>query len=388
MEHYLRDLMLSLSKRGIDNAALVHQSDITVGSSAENYESQGQRLSITRAAVWARLLFTPISPSFGWLLSRAINQQQPDILHIHMPNVSAFWALLLPRARRIPWVVHWHSDVLASKHSLGLRLFYTFYSPFERALLRRCRAIIATSAPYLETSATLRDFQDKCTVVPLGLDPISLPLLPPDKPLAQQYASLQVLAIGRLTYYKGFEYLIKALAELQEVELHLVGTGDRENSLKALTTKLGLAGRVHFHGHLHQAELAHQFRACDCLCLPSVERTEAFGMVLLEAMFFSKATIVSDLPGSGVGWVVEGSVTGLKVAPGDSVALGKSLQILHLDRAKMHALGEAGRARYDRLFHIDQSSKGVLECYRAALGGNADLGNQATHERREGHDHA
>ena len=78
MEHYLRDLMLSLSQRGIDNAALVHQSDITVGSSAENYESQGQRLSITRAAVWARLLFTPISPSFGWLLSRAINKQQPD----------------------------------------------------------------------------------------------------------------------------------------------------------------------------------------------------------------------------------------------------------------------------------------------------------------------
>ncbi|MFT7266512.1 MAG: glycosyltransferase involved in cell wall biosynthesis, partial [Halioglobus sp.] len=234
MENYQRDLMVASQKIGIENSAIVHQSNLGVRSRDEIFEADGKEMPITRVAVWARFLFTPISPTFGLLLNRAIKREKPDVLHLHMPNVSVFWALLLPRARAIPWVVHWHSDVVASKYSIGLRLFYQLYQPFERALLKHSRAIIATSPPYLETSKPLRDFQDKCQVIPLGLNPNSLNQTSSDSTVADKSTQLQVLAVGRLSYYKGFDILIRALAKVPDVSLSLVGTGDQESQLKAL----------------------------------------------------------------------------------------------------------------------------------------------------------
>ena len=300
METYLRDLMAAQAKQGLESIALVHKSELSLTSREEIYETNRRKLSITRAAVWVRLIFTPFSPTFPWLLHKIIKRQKPDLLHIHMPNVSAFWALLLPSARGIPWVIHWHSDVLASQHSAGLKLLYAIYRPFERRMLRHSDSIIATSPPYLESSVPLTDFRCKCNVVALGLDP---EYLASNQVQAEPIMSrkLRVLAIGRLTYYKGFEYLIRAIAELECVELHIVGTGDLEKQLKKLADTLNVAAKVTFHGKLSNNDLADQYLACDCVCLSSIERTEAFGVVLLEAMSHGKATVVSNVEGSGMG---------------------------------------------------------------------------------------
>jgi glycosyltransferase involved in cell wall biosynthesis len=356
--------MAAQARQGLNTAALVHQSDIGFTSQQESYSSGEQQLPITRAAVWARLLFTPISPAFPWLLNRLIKQQKPDILHLHMPNVSVFWVLFLPRASKIPWVVHWHADVLASAHSRGLRLFYTLYRPFERAILKRATAIISTSPPYLASSEPLKPFQDKCHVVPLGLDPVNLPTTETVHPVKDTNQPLRVLAIGRFTYYKGFEYLIRAAVQCENAEIYLVGKGDQESKLKAITRALKLQERVTFLGHLSEKQLAQQLEACDCLCLPSIERTEAFGMVLLEAMCHGKATVISDVPGSGMGWIVDDGITGLHSPAKNAAALADSLHFLQQNRDKIRALGGNGQRKFERLFHIDKSSTGVSELYK------------------------
>jgi rhamnosyl/mannosyltransferase len=178
---------------------------------------------------------------------------------------------------------------------------------------------------------------------------------------------MRVLAIGRLTYYKGIEYLIRAAAENENIEVHLVGKGDREAKLKALTRELKLEKRVIFHGHLPNEQLATQFSACDCLCLPSIERTEAFGMVLLEAMYYGKATVICNVPGSGMGWVVDDGVNGMHVPPENSGALADSIRNLQQNRVKILRLGENGRQKFDRQFHIDKSATGVSELYKSVL---------------------
>lgn len=361
METYLRDLMAAQAKQGIDTAALVHQSDISINSQDELQAIGETRLSVTRAAVWARFVFTPISPTFGWLLHRLIKKRTPDILHFHMPNVSVFWALMLPAARKIPWVVHWHADVLASQHSLGLRLFYALYRPFERAILRHCDAIIVTSPPYLAASEPLVKFRDKCHTIPLGLT--TPPVQRVVKTAAANGDTLRVLAIGRLTYYKGFEYLLRAAAQCPSADIHLVGKGHQERHLRSLARELKIEHRVSFHGHLSDTELDEQFSACDCLCLPSIERSEAFGMVLLEAMSRGVATLISKVPGSGMAWVVDDGVTGLHVPPENADKLAAAMRHLAQDRDKMHRLGTAGREKFDRQFHIDQSAAGVSELY-------------------------
>lgn len=368
METYLRDLMTSQVRHGLGVAALAHKSDIGLRSQDEIYPSGHYALPVTRAAVWAKLLFAPVSPAFPWLLNRLIKQHRPDILHLHMPNLSVFWALFLPSARRIPWVIQWQADVVRSEHSLGLRAFYIFYHLFEKAILRRCNTIIVSTPPYLASSRMLQHFVDKCRVIPLGLDSRSQQV-----PVSRQSESdsdtpLRVLAVGRLTYYKGFDYLIKAVSQCRNIQLKIVGEGDMDKNLKKLASELSMDNRVTFCGYLTEDQLEEEFISCDCLCLPAIERTESFGMVLLEAMSHGKATVVSDVPGSGMSWVVDDGVTGLHVPPKSIEGLKHALNELDMNRDKTRQMGVMGREKFDNMFQIDKTAGEVSVVYHQVLG--------------------
>jgi glycosyltransferase involved in cell wall biosynthesis len=126
---------------------------------------------------------------------------------------------------------------------------------------------------------------------------------------------------------------------------------------------LGVEDRVHFHGGLDDLQLAERLELCDCVCLPSTERTEAFGLVLLEAMAFGKPTISSRVAGSGMTWVVEENVTGLKVPPRNSDALAKAIEQLRSDPELAKRLGEAGRRRFGERFDIGPSVAELQRIY-------------------------
>jgi len=175
---------------------------------------------------------------------------------------------------------------------------------------------------------------------------------------------LQVLAVGRLTYYKGFRYLVEATAGAPGVHVNFVGTGDEATSLKALAASLNLQERVTFHGNLSDAELAGLMTGCDCLCLPSIERTEAFGMVLLEAMYFGKATVISDVTGSGMGWIVDDGVTGIKVEPANADSLAEALKRLAANRGELAKMGHNGKEKFNRQFEINHAVEGLLDLYQ------------------------
>ncbi len=166
----MRDAMVALSKRGIASIALVHQHLLSLRSHDETLSASGHQFYITRVGTWARFLYTPISPAFPWHLRRLIRTTRPDLLHLHLPNPSTLWALTLPSARRIPWVVHWHADVITSAQGFWMKLFYFMYRPFESAVLKRAHTIVATSSPYRDSSLPLKKWLFKCKVVPLGVD--------------------------------------------------------------------------------------------------------------------------------------------------------------------------------------------------------------------------
>jgi rhamnosyl/mannosyltransferase len=367
VENYMRDAMVSLSRQGIRCCAVVHRHEWSFRSIDELHDAGEIRYHVLRAGTWFKFMYTPFSPMFPVLLRRSIRLYQPDILHVHMPNPSAFWALLLPAARNIPWVVHWHSDVVIGAHEPRMRWFYHVYRPLEQRLLRRARAIIVTSQAYLDYSGPLKDHQEKCHIVPLGLDAARHDQAPGRIPAAlanRHRETLLVLAIGRLTYYKGFEYLIQASARLTHVHVDIVGAGERLRSLQKLVSRLGVEDRVCLRGALLDQDLQQLLGDCDCLCLPSIERTEAFGLVLLEAMLHGKATVVSDVPGSGMAWIVEHGITGITVKPADPQALANALQYLQQNREEALAMGRRGRARYEQLFRIDRSTASLIEIYR------------------------
>ncbi len=361
----MRDAMVALGRRGIECAALVHHHSLSIKTLDETYVGDGHEFRVIRTGLWARLLFTPLSPAFPWQLRRLIKHFKPDILHLHLPNPSVFWALALPSARNIPWVVHWHADVITSAQDWRLKLFYKIYQPFEQAVLKQAKAVVATSSPYLDSSKPLQKCVSRCHIVPLGVDverfngPANRTELP-----RRSDDQLRVLAVGRLTYYKGFRYLIEAAAQAPGTHINLVGHGDQADHLRALVTSLNLQDRVTFHGILSDAELVQQMSQCDCLCLPSIERTEAFGMVLLEAMYFGKATVISDVPGSGMGWIVDDGISGIKVPPADAGALAEAFTRLAANRDQMLDMGRQGKKKFDQQFEINHAIEGLVEIYQ------------------------
>jgi rhamnosyl/mannosyltransferase len=370
LENYMHDMMVALGKRGVGSAALVHRHHWSLRSLAETYSIGGEEFQIVRTGRIAKLLFAPISPAFPWHLRSMIKSIQPDALHIHMPNPSAFWALIFPPARRIPWVVHWHADVITAEQGWLMKLMYALYRPFEQALLKHSKAIVVTSQPYLESSEPLRRWKSRCRVVPLGVDTgrfTAARTLEAAAANSGQESLLRVLYVGRLTYYKGVRHLVEAAATVEGLHLDLVGDGDQLGGLKSLVASLQLQDRVIFHGSLTDGELAHLMAKCDCLCLPSIERTEAFGLVLLEAMYFGKATVISDVPGSGMGWIVDHGVTGIKVKPRDPAALAEAFLQLSANRDRSAQMGRRGKEKFEQEFEINRAVDGIIDTYRSVI---------------------
>ncbi|MEE9418514.1 MAG: glycosyltransferase [Desulfatiglandaceae bacterium] len=367
MENFLRDLLHALQKEGVSVSALVHHHLLGEPFCREREDG----ISIFRAPLRGQVLYAPISPSFPGLLRQSIKSFRPHLVHFHLPNLSAFWSIFIPEVRAIPWVIQWQSDVVASKIDRRMGVAYGLYRPFEQYILRRSRAIVATSRPYLLTSRALAPFMSKCHVVPLGLDPMRLKMPSQDliKWAEMKWAKggTRVLAIGRLTYYKGHEVLIQAAVRIPDVRVFIVGEGERRPRLERLVKELGLQERVTLPGLLEESRLHALLATCDCLCLPSIERTEAFGLVLLEAMKYARPVVVSDVPGSGIGWVVRHGKTGLLVRPGDPGELGKALEVMGGMSGLREGMGRAAKERFDEVFQIDQVAQEIAVMYQDIL---------------------
>jgi rhamnosyl/mannosyltransferase len=275
-------------------------------------------------------------------------------------------------------VVHWHADVVQSRIDTRLALAYPLYQPFERRLLAHAGRIIATSRAYLDTSSTLGPWIHKARVIPLGIQDrpagtgSGIAFEPPvisgtDTCPSWHPGSVRLLCIGRLTYYKGHRHLIEALADVGEVHLILVGQGELRQELLGTVRRMGLEHRVTLAGYRDEESLQDLMESCDIVLLPSVERTEAFGLVLLEAMRAAKPVIAGRVKGSGMGWVVQEGVTGLLVPPGDVPGLSRAVRRLASSPALRRFLGNAGRKRFLERFRIEKTALDMIRVYGELL---------------------
>lgn len=369
IERFMADLLVSMAARGIDGFALVHHH-------APRWEIQRptgtQRVTVVRVPSLGQCLYAPVSPEFPLALKKILSGFDPHLIHLHLPNVSAFWALTLAQARRVPWVIHWHSDVVAPEGETWLMGFYRFYRIAETAMLQKAAAVIASSPPYLETSKPLAPWRKKSHVVPLGVDPARLPT--PDPSRLRQAQSLwgrgealRVLAVGRLSPYKGFHHLVAAAAQVPFVRLLIVGVGPELRRLHSAVKAWEVESRVGLLGYRSDSDVQALMATCDILCLPSTQRTEAFGLVLLEGMRYEKPALATRIPGSGVTWVVQDQRTGWLVPCGSADALAETMRHIGLDRNSLQTMGRAARLRFDAAFHIDKITDRLLALYNTLL---------------------
>jgi glycosyltransferase involved in cell wall biosynthesis len=359
IERHTQALAEASVRAGDEACVLVHQPAGIRTHACERING----VDVRRVGCFAAPLYTPLSPGFPRELARTLREFRPDLLHLHLPNPSAFAALASRAARQLPWIVHWHADVPPDAPDWRLRIAYRFYRPFEQAMLARARAIIATSRSYLDASHALARWRAKVEIVPLGIDAVEAVEA---QPRLWPADGLRLLAVGRLGRYKGFDVLVKALASVPDASLLLVGDGECARELRALANAEGIEQRMAFAGEVDDATLASAYASADVFVLPSLDRGEAFGLVLLEAMRAGVPVVASAIPGSGVGEVVADGETGLLVEPGDAHALLQAIDCLR-DARLRERFGAAGRQRWLDRFTLVASMQATQAIYRAAL---------------------
>ncbi len=382
METHLRTLARAQAALGVEvsvlclNHAAAGGEDVTWRALARtpNSEERDGRVRVVRLGRVASLAKLDLAPGLTGALGR-LRREPPDVVHLHVPNPAMLLGLWFARVEA-PLVVTWHSDAVAQPFRAAL------LAPFEQAVLRRARRILCTSPAYAGGSWALARHQDKLAVLPFGID--LAPFLRPStatlaeaERLLRELGSPLWLAVGRLVYYKGLASALEALAHVPG-KLLVIGNGPHEAELRRRAAALGVASRVAFLPYASGDLLCGAYRAATALWFPSNARSEAFGLVQVEAMASGCPVLNTDIPNSGVPWVSRDGESGLTVPVGDADALARAAQRLLEEPGLRERLGEGGRARAAAEFGDALMARRSLELYGEVLRREARPARAAT----------
>jgi glycosyltransferase involved in cell wall biosynthesis len=369
METHLRTLCSKL-KDVVDLSVIVANE----GPKTEKVVIDG--LNVTRLGRRLHIASTPICPR----MAREIAAARADLVHVHLPNPWAVMAYLLSGHRGV-LVASWHSDVVRQK-ALGQA-----FEMFSKMFVRRCKTIIASSANYIESSRVLSGNRDRCVAIPYGISAARFSRYDAAtiNALRQRFGPRIVLSAGRLVYYKGIDVLIHAMNWV-DATLLIVGDGPLRNRLerKAAANPL-VQRRVQFLGHVD--ELAPFYHASDVFALPSVARSEGFGIVQLEAMACGKPVVNTQLQ-SGVPFVSLDGVTGITVAPGRADELAAALNRLLHDPELRQSYGRAALQRVKTEFTVATMVRRTMQVYCDVAGNEYQVVAGRDGDAPDAHDQA
>lgn len=265
-----------------------------------------------------------------------------DVVLLEYPCFGTAELIALRRSRNL--LVYYHMDVV------GRGLWRFVFDLYRRMLLpmilKRARQVFVSSMDYAQSSylaalpcSRALKHEGVMREVPLGVDTTRFFFE------TTQSDSRTVLFVGgldRAHYFKGLVVLLRAISSVPKAKLVVVGDGDSRSWYEMCARRFGLTGRVEFLGWVADDALPTVYRQADILVLPSLDRSEAFGMVLLEAQASGVPVIASDLP--GVRTALIPGKTGILVPPNDPTQLMFEISWLLNDPVRRALMGRAARA--------------------------------------------
>ncbi|MCG9891893.1 MAG: glycosyltransferase [Thermosynechococcaceae cyanobacterium MS004] len=277
-------------------------------------------------------------------------QEEYDIIHLHTPNPTMLIAWLIfdvmskiLRFKKPKLVVTHHSDVVKQK------VLKQVLRPFEYLVYRDANCILLTSPNYFDGSKFLKLFKSKICILPLGID--LSPYLNPSglaiafaRDLEHKFAQPRWLCVSRFVYYKAIHIAIEALQYTPGV-LMIVGVGPLDSELKAYAEAIGVNKRIEWMGRLEMDELVGAYHAATAFWFPSNVRSEAFGLVQVEAMASQCPVINTEIAGSGVPWVSRNEREGFTVPINDAKAFSDAANRVLRDEAFRKRLSIAAQSR-------------------------------------------
>jgi glycosyltransferase involved in cell wall biosynthesis len=312
---------------------------------------------MSKAPQWGRLVSAPITPTFYRYLKQCC--KSVDIVHFHHPNPTAEFSYLLANLKK-RLVVTYHSDIV---RQAKLELVY---APFRKIFFDTSDKIIASSENYIQSSGFLKKYAHKCTVIPYGIDAGRFDSCETNakiEGIRNRYGNEPILLfVGRFRYYKGLHLLVSAMENVN-AKLLLIGTGPEEKRLRKMIQEKHLTTKIEILGELPDTDVDAFYKACDIFLLPSHLRSEAFGIVQIEAMCCRKPVICTEL-GTGTSYANIDQKTGITVPPNDAAALSKAINHLLENPDERTKMGACGAERVKQLFTAEKMVDQTLNVYR------------------------
>jgi rhamnosyl/mannosyltransferase len=322
----------------------------------------GDNVYVYRAKTPFKICSTPIS--FDYIRKFRKMSKDVDLIQLHAPFPLSDLALFLCSRKKTKKALWYHSDVVKQKKLLF------FYRPLLKWMLKKVDKIYVASLSIANQSDYLSKHLDKVEEIPFGISvkeydkAKKYPIL--TKKLNDKN-NVKLLFVGRLVYYKGVDVLLQAMAKVEGAELFIIGGGELSDSLKKRTKELGIQNKIHFMGRIPQKDLYAAFSDSDVFILPSICRTECFGLVQLEAMVYSKPVINTSLP-TAVPEVSLHGETGLTVEPENVDELAQAITTLVNDKELREKYGAQARIRCEEKFSLTVMQEKLYASYLNLLG--------------------
>jgi colanic acid/amylovoran biosynthesis glycosyltransferase len=303
--------------------------------------------------------------SFLWQALRLARRKRPDVVHAHWLVPAGLVALALKSAMRIPYVLTVHG---ADAYALRGRLFTW--------LKRRIAAgagIVSTVSEDLAASLDWSEDGSRPPVVPMGVDVDAIQ----SRVSHRAPAHGRFLFVGRLAEKKGVDVLIRAVVEVPDATVVVVGDGPESSSLRRLVQELGLESRVQFAGRLSRPQVLDQFSRAYGLVIPSkVARSgdrEGTPVVLAEAMAAGVPVVASNL--GGLAEHIRSGETGFLVTPGSPRALSAALRKAMADPDAFAACAQRAEERIRTTLDIGVTRERYEQFFEAAMRSSGGRGN-------------
>jgi glycosyltransferase involved in cell wall biosynthesis len=299
-----------------------------------------------------------------------------DIIHLHWPffgGAEFVWLAKKIKKHYPKLVIQYHMDVVASRWK-G-KIFKIYNKVLRAKILKAADLVICSSYDYINHSEVKKIYEvnkDRWLEIPFGVDQKKFKPLPKKAELLEKYKILPpekiILFVGGLDkahYFKGVSVLLEAfnlvIKDISDVKLLIVGEGDLKKKYQNLAAELKIGNKVVFAGRISNEELPNHYNLAEVVVLSSIDHSEAFGLVLLEAMACAKPIIASDL--AGVRTLIEVGVNGFLAKAGDASDLAEKIKKILTEQELASFFGQAGRKKVEEVYNWEKVGKKLEEAY-------------------------
>lgn len=296
----------------------------------------------------------PISNDLRKEFSRLVDET--DIIQLHYPYPYTEMLALFNKIEK-PIIITFHGEIVNRDWLLR------FYGPFQRRIFKKASVVVPTNSNLVRTTPILQKFKDKCEVINLWLDTNRFERLhdvsDEFKKKVEGYGEF-ALFVGVLRWYKGLDYLLDAAKKVKG-NIVIVGKGPEKKHIEDRLLSEGI-NNVCVLGYQPDDEVAYLFKKCAFFVLPSQTRGECFGQVLLEASYYHKPMISTNL-GTGTSIANKHEYTGFVVPNKDSDALAARMNQLFGDEELKKVMGENAFEHYSTHFTEEIQGPKYIELY-------------------------